>query len=101
MTVIHTDNLPTAMPELLALIETHTQFSNTDLVVTGPIPRGSMLGTMMQLGWLARTVKCSPDCWNLYCPTPDMHKQAFRFTQQGHAAHAKLLGERVTRGGDR
>lgn len=99
MSVKHTDELPTDMVELLTMIDKATQFTATELVVTGPIPRNSLLGYMITLGWLARTVRCSPDCWKVHCPTPEIHKQGFRFTTQGRAAHDRLTEQRVTRDG--
>lgn len=100
MSVKHIEELPTTMVELLAMIEKSGQYANTYLVVAGPVPRSSLLGNMITLGWVSRTVKCSPDCWTMHCPTPEMHKQGFRLTGSGRTAHKRLTGERTTRDGE-
>lgn len=65
---------------------------NAEITITGGVPKDSVMGRLVRLGWAETTVVCAPACWDLYCPNPDKHANRFRLTSAGRAHAERLTG---------
>lgn len=66
---------------------------STSITLSGGVPKKSVMGRLVHLGWVEATVMCGNDCWHLHCPTPDKHGYRFRLTSEGRTHARRLIGE--------